>query len=69
MALCRGRPSHIIDDNWTPDSTTDRHLWDNLDNEDDDRSVEGSTESVRGGMAFERMISLTHIVSEILQKF
>lgn len=69
MALCRGRPSHIVDDNWTPDSTSEGHLRDSQDSEDEDRNVEGGTEPCVGGYVFERMISLSHIVSEILQKF
>lgn len=69
MALCRGRPSHIVDDNWTPDDASEDHLRDSQSDEEDEETVEGGVEVVAGGFAFEQMISLTRIISEILQKF
>ena len=69
MALCRGRSSHIVDDDWNPDPLTDDGSPDSQDDDEDDKTVEGSTDVVAGGVAFEWMISLTRIMSEILQKF
>ena len=68
--MCRGRPSHIVDDDWIPEDLSDEDLSDSVDvAEDEDKTIEGSTEVIAGGTAFKWMISLTHIVSEILQKF
>ncbi|KAI6784126.1 Fungal specific transcription factor [Emericellopsis cladophorae] len=69
MALCRGRPSHIIDDDWTPDVLSAEDFVDIEDGEEADDTIEGSVDVVAGGKAFESMIFLTHIVSQILQKF
>lgn len=69
MALCRGRPSHIIDDDWTPGALSAEDLEDTEDREEADNTIEGSIDAVAGGKAFESMVSLTHIVSQILQKF
>ena len=69
MALCRGRPSHIIDNDWTPDSLSAEDFADIEDGEEADDTIEGSVDVVAGGKAFESMIFLTHIVSQILQKF
>ncbi|KAI9150782.1 Fungal specific transcription factor [Paramyrothecium foliicola] len=69
MALCRGRPSHIVDDDWTPEALSEEDLSDSQDETEDDDTIEGSTDAIFGGVAFEWMISLTHIVSEILKKF
>jgi hypothetical protein len=69
MALCQGRASHIVDENWTPDSPSEDYFWEIQDDEEDDMIVEGSTDADAGRIAFERMISLTRIVSEILLKF
>ncbi|KFA63721.1 hypothetical protein S40285_07116 [Stachybotrys chlorohalonatus IBT 40285] len=66
MALCHGRPSHIVDDDWTPEALCEDDL---SDSEDDADTIEASTEVAAGKTAFEWMISLTHIISEMLQKF
>lgn len=70
MALCRGRPSHIVDDDWTPAELTDDNLAISQDDgEKDDTTIECSTDTNAGGTAFKWMVSLTRIVSEILRKF
>ena len=69
MALCRGRPSHIVDNDWDTETLPDEGMSDSDDEGDGDDNIEGSTEVIAGGAAFEWLISLTHIVSEMLQKF
>ena len=58
-----------VDENWTPDSPSEDYFWELQDDEEDDMIVEGSTDADAGRIAFESMISLTRIVSEILLKF
>lgn len=69
MALCRGRPSHIVDNDWATEILPDESISDSEDEGDGNKNIEGSTEAVAGGTAFKWLISLTRIVSEMLQKF
>jgi hypothetical protein len=55
-----------VDDDWTPEALCEDDL---SDSEDDADTIEASTEVAAGKTAFEWMISLTHIISEMLQKF
>lgn len=58
-----------MDDDWNPDPLTDDGGPDSQEDDEDDKTIEGSTDVAAGGVAFEWMISLTRIMSEILQKF
>jgi hypothetical protein len=69
MALCRGRPSHIVDDDWNPDPLTADGDPDSEDEDEGDTTIEGGTDVAAGGVAFEWMVSLTRILSEILKRF
>jgi hypothetical protein len=67
MALMHGRPSHIVDDlDWLVEGLTDEDFPENLDDED---PLEGSAEVEAGRLSFERLISLSQIVNDILRTF
>lgn len=67
MALTHGRPSHIVDDlDWSVETLTDEDFPENPDDED---QLEGSAEVEAGRLSFERLISLSQIVNEILRTF
>ncbi|KAI9765124.1 MAG: Fungal specific transcription factor [Geoglossum simile] len=65
-ALTHGRPSHIVRSNWAVRPVVKEDFPENAADEDDE---EGSTEVEKGMMLFSQMISLTEILSEVLETF
>ena len=62
--MTHGRPSHIVDDEWTVETLTDVDFPENSADEDE---LDGSAEVEPGRLSFEWMISLSQILSEILR--
>ena len=65
-ALTHGRPSHIVRSNWAVRPVVKEDFPENTADEDDE---EGSTEVEKGMILFSQMISLTEILSEVLETF
>ncbi|KAH0558404.1 hypothetical protein GP486_004939 [Trichoglossum hirsutum] len=65
-ALTHGRPSHIFRSNWAVRPVVKEDFPENAADEDDE---EGSAEVEKGIMLFSQMISLTEILSEVLETF
>ena len=66
MSLAHGRPSHILDDDWTVEQLTNADFPENSADEDD---LEGSAEVESGRLSFKWMVSLSQILSDILSAF
>jgi hypothetical protein len=65
-ALTHGRPSHIVRSNWAVRPVVKEDFPESAADEDDE---EGSAEVEKGIMLFSQMISLTEILSEVLETF